>query len=55
MFDRTLCTVIVAVASALCYLNSLDGEFAYDDGAAIVKNLDVTGNQTNVPYLDLIT
>ena len=26
----------------LCYLNSLHGDFAYDDGAAIKKNSDVT-------------
>lgn len=48
MRSPSLCMLVVAAASTACYLNSLDGEFAYDDGAAIVNNLDVTSNETNV-------
>ena len=34
--------LFVSSAANLCYLNSLYGEFVYDDGAAIRKNNDVT-------------
>lgn len=48
MTRTLLYSVVVALSSTVCYLNSLDGEFAYDDGAAIVKNLDVSGTTTNL-------
>jgi hypothetical protein len=34
--------LLVSVFCNFCYLNSLNGDFAYDDGAAIKKNKDVT-------------
>ena len=39
---------MLAQACCTCYLNSLDGDFVYDDGAAITKNGDVTGNSSKV-------
>jgi len=32
---------------SMCYIEAIQGEFAYDDGAAIVKNKDVNGNNSN--------
>ena len=37
---------------SVCYIEALEGEFAYDDGAAIVKNKDVNGNNSNA-YTDI--
>jgi hypothetical protein len=34
--------LLVSTLCNVCYLNSLHGDFAYDDGAAIKKNKDVT-------------
>ncbi len=33
---------MVSAVCNICYLNSLHGDFVYDDGAAIKKNRDVT-------------
>ena len=36
----------VRVCFSICYIEAIDGEFTYDDGAAIVKNSDVNGNNS---------
>ncbi len=41
-FKLVFVFLLVSTSCSICYLNSLHGDFAYDDGAAIKKNKDVT-------------
>ncbi|KAH6947237.1 hypothetical protein HPB50_017765 [Hyalomma asiaticum] len=36
--------VCAGIVAALCYINSLDGDFVHDDMVAVVGNADVTGD-----------
>ena len=37
----TLLTVVVFIAAALCYVNSLNGDFLFDDAHAVQLNKDL--------------
>ena len=44
--------LITLIIAAVCYINSLNGDFVHDDIYAIKRNLDVTGHK---PFLEMFS
>jgi hypothetical protein len=40
--------VLLGIITVLCYINSFDGQFVFDDISAIVNNRNVRTNETNL-------
>ena len=50
-FMKSSCHVLITCSAVVVYLNSLHGEFLYDDGHSIQNNADVDASKTALSSL----